>query len=148
MIYRADVVAAARDLIGTPFRHRGRLPGVGIDCLNVVGYVGLALGVDGSERWERDVDLLVYDRTPQRPDLLLRKCEEYLDRVELANICPGDIVLMAFSYFPQHFAIVTACAPLYGVHAYPLPPLDRVVESRLPAAKSRIVRAYKFRGVV
>ena len=41
MIARADIVAAARSLIGTPFRHQARLPGVGIDCLNLIGEVGM-----------------------------------------------------------------------------------------------------------
>lgn len=36
MATRAEVSTAARSLIGTPFRHQGRLPGVVLDCLGVI----------------------------------------------------------------------------------------------------------------
>lgn len=146
MIARADIVAAARSLIGTPFRHQARLPGVGIDCLNLIGEVGLRVGADGCEQWAADPDLSSYGRTP-RPDILLRKCDEYLDRVSLAAVGLGDVLVMAFKVFPQHFAIVSRVNPTYIVHAYPLPGVARVVENGVAVAGATVVRAYRFRGV-
>lgn len=144
MIARADIVSAARSLIGTPFRHQARLPGVGIDCLNVVGEVGLRVGAIGCEAWPADVALTAYGRTP-RPDILLRKCDEYLDRIEVAAAGLGDVLVMAFKVFPQHFAIVSRVAPVYVIHAYPT--VGKVVENGVAVAGAKVIRAYRFRGV-
>lgn len=144
MIARADIVEAARSLLGTPFRHQARLPGVGIDCLNLVGEVGMRVGAEGCDRWASDAALTAYGRTP-RPDILLAKCEEYLDRVALASIGLGDVLVMAFKVFPQHFAIVSRLAPTYVVHAYPT--AGRVVENGVAVAGAKVIRAYRFRGV-
>lgn len=144
MIARADIVATARLLLGTPFRHMARLPGVGIDCLNVIGHVGMTVGVEGAQAWLDDADLQTYGRTP-RPDVLLQKCDQYLDRIALQAAGLGDILLMAFNVFPQHFAIVSRVDPLYVIHAYPT--VGRVVENGAKVAGAKIIRAYRFRGV-
>lgn len=144
MIARADIVATARTLIGTPFRHMARVPGAAIDCLNVVGHVGLTLGVDGAQAWTDDPDLRVYGRTP-RPDVLLQKCDQYLDRIAVNAAGLGDVLVMAFNVFPQHFAIVSRVDPMYVIHAYPT--VGKVVENGAKVAGAKIIRAYRFRGV-
>lgn len=144
MISRADIVATARSLLGTPFRHNARIPGAAIDCLNVIGHVGLTLGVPGAQEWADDEDLRVYGRTP-RGDVLLRKCDQYLDRVPRGEIGLGDILVMAFVFNPQHFAIVSRLDPMYVVHAYPT--VGKVVENGVAIAGAKLLRAYRFRGV-
>jgi len=44
-IRRLDLVAEARKMLGTPFVHRGRLAGVGSDCVGVAALPMLALGM-------------------------------------------------------------------------------------------------------
>jgi cell wall-associated NlpC family hydrolase len=40
----AEIIAAARACLGTPFRHQGRLPGIGLDCAGVALHVAQAVG--------------------------------------------------------------------------------------------------------
>ena len=43
---RTDVVAAAREWLGTPFHHQARLRGVGVDCVGlVIGVIFLIVGL-------------------------------------------------------------------------------------------------------
>lgn len=149
MITRSDVVAEARRWIDTPtpFAHQARCLGVGVDCLGLIGEVGYAIGAERCEDWPtRDEELSAYGRTP-RPDILIRRCDEILDRIAIAAAGLGDILLMAFKVFPQHFAIVSNVAPMRVIHAYPLPGVARVVENGLPLAGAHVIRAYRFRGV-
>lgn len=46
---RSDIVAEARDWLGTPYRHQGSLKGVGCDCLGLVRGVWRALLGDEPE---------------------------------------------------------------------------------------------------
>lgn len=136
MITRAQILAAARETLGTPFRHQGRLVGVGLDCAGVACYVAERLGL----RYDAPLD---YPREPYRGQL-----RGTLD----AQPCltptrdpqPGDVLLMRFAREPQHVGIMTDIGVLHSYEA-----IGRVVEHRLDDVWSaRIVAAYRFAGVV
>ena len=40
----ADFVAAAEGMIGTPFHHQGKIPGVGLDCVGLIYCAARAAG--------------------------------------------------------------------------------------------------------
>lgn len=40
-----DILSAARLMLGTPYHHQGRTPGVGLDCIGLVMAVAARLGV-------------------------------------------------------------------------------------------------------
>lgn len=141
-----DVVTEARKLLGIPFAHHGRVT-AGIDCLGVVGRVGIELRVGTSDRWLADPALRDYGLAMNRPDILIRKCDEYLDRIRFAAVTLGDILLMRFNLFPQHFAIVSRLDPMYVIHAYSSPSVNRVVENGVRIAGAKIYRAYRFKGL-
>lgn len=93
------IVAAARAELGTPFRHQGRIPGKALDCAGLVVAVAAALGADY-------VDQQGYSRHPS--DGLLESAldaQPCLERVALADMQPGDVLLMRFAGDPQHLAI-------------------------------------------
>lgn len=146
MIARQAVVDEARKWLGAPFVHQGRVP-QGIDCLGIVGRVGIALGVETSAQWEADQEVSDYGLAVHRPDVLVRKCDQYLDRIALAAAGLGDILLMRFNVFPQHFAIVSRLSPMYVIHAYSSPSVNRVTENGVHVAGAKLYRAYRFRGV-
>lgn len=146
MIPRERIVECARRLIGTPFRHQARLPGVGIDCLNLIGETGLQAGVPNAAEWLADPVLHQYGPTA-RPDILMAKCRQYLDPVPKQRIGLGDILLFAFVFTPQHFAIVSRVRPTYIIHATPTTGVGRVVESGAEIAKAKLLAAWRFRGV-
>lgn len=144
MTTRADIVAEAREWIGTPWLHQARLKGVGTDCIGLVGGVALALGLPGAQEWDADPALHCYGRTPD-PRVLLGGCNRFMDRIALDDVREADVLIMSFERNPQHFAIVSAVGPMYVIHAYAQ--RGRVVENGAEVAGARVQRAYRFRGV-
>lgn len=138
---RSDVIAEARQWIGTPFHHQGYAKGVGTDCIGLVAGVGLALNIQGAKEWRDDASLHQYGRPPD-PRFLLQTCARFLDRIVAPE--PADILLMSFEREPMHFAIMVE--PSRVVHA--LYGMGSVVEHRIDSGwHSRIRGAYSYRGL-
>lgn len=118
----AAFLAAARSLVGTPFKHRGR-SATGTDC---IGLVKLALAAVGRET----ADDRLYGRQPEPEGLRLRATlrEHFGPPVPLQAGC---VVLMRWHALPNHVAIVGnhPVAGLSLIHA--LAEVGRVVETRL-----------------
>lgn len=133
----ADVVFAARECLGTPFRHQGRIPGVALDCAGLIIAVAQRLGIAHS-----DVD--GYGRRPHMGLLeATLDSQPALVRVADGERFPGDILLMRFAADPQHLAIHAGDTI---IHSWASP--GKVCEHRLDAIwQSRIVAAYRFREV-
>ena len=132
-----DIINAARQCLGTRFRHQGRIAGVGIDCAGVAIHVARQIGAG-------HLDVSGYGRTPANGQLEqsldIQPC---LERVTLADRAPGDLLLMRFARDPQHLAI---CAGETIIHAYEAAGL--CCEHRLSSLwAARIVRVYRFRGL-
>ena len=83
-------------------------------------------------------------RTPDAK-VLIGGCDRFLDRIAIADAAPGDVLVMAFSREPQHFAIISEADPMYLIHAYAQ--ARRVVENGAKIAGARVLRAYSYRGV-
>jgi hypothetical protein len=66
----AEILAAARTWLGTPWRHQGRLKGVAMDCGGLILGVGRDLGL-------LDFDTRAYGRIPDGR-LLRAVCEQHL----------------------------------------------------------------------
>ena len=134
-----DIIAAARACLGTPFRHQGRLPGVGLDCAGVAVEVARALGC-------APLDVSGYGRTPAAGQLeAVLDAQPDLERVDREDRQPGDILLLRFTGEPQHLAILTDEGTM--IHSYEA--VGTCCEHRLSAVwAARIVRVYRFRGVV
>jgi NlpC/P60 family putative phage cell wall peptidase len=85
-----DIVAVARDWIGTPYQHQASLKGVGCDCL------GLLRGVWRELRGEEPEDTPPY--APDWADAgggetLRDALARHLAPIALETIAPGDVVL-------------------------------------------------------
>lgn len=112
-------MAAARDLLGTPFRHRGR-SARGVDCL---GLVVLCMHSIGREMSDREV----YGRDPTGDLGAMQQAARahfgepiYRRGQSLDLLQPGDVVLMQWHQQPNHVALVTAhpSGGLALIHAY------------------------------
>jgi len=138
---RAEVVAAAREWLGTRWHHQGRLKGVGVDC------AGLIIGV-ARELELVDFDYSNYGRVPDGQNMTAL-CRAQMTPVKLSEIAPGDVLLMRFDSDPQHLAFVGDYLGGDGlsiIHAYTL--ARKVIETRLDSVwRSRIVEAYSLPGV-
>lgn len=137
------VVAHARDWIGTPYRHRAALRGVGCDCL------GLILGV-----W-RDLGLPDAPEVPlYGPDWaetgggerLWQAAQRHLRSKPLTEPAPGDVLLfrMRATGIAKHLGIAAdAGSHATFVHAYAG---HGVVESALSLPwQRRLVARFAFR---
>ena len=93
------IVEKAREYLGTPFHHQGRVKGVGIDC------IGLLVGV-ANELGLQHEDFKQYGERPD-PRQLLYYISRSCDRT--TNTLPGDILLFWFiaPNYPQHAGIAT-----------------------------------------
>ena len=135
---RTDFVTAAAMLLGTPFRHQGRMPGIGLDCAGVVVCAANACGY-------KVADVQGYSRVPARGQFttaLLAHC----DAIALDEALPGDLLMFAFQSEPQHIAILTGTAPLTLLHSYMQ--VGKVVEHDMDAGwRARLRGCYRLRGI-
>jgi cell wall-associated NlpC family hydrolase len=104
------ILAAARSWLGTPWRHQGRLKGIGVDCGGLIIGVGRELGL-------LDFDTQAYGRIPDGRKL--RKiCVEHLLAKPVTDVEPSDVLLMRVTRHPQHLAIVGGRSePFSLIHA-------------------------------
>ena len=133
----ANILTHARQCLGTPFHHQGRLVAFGLDCAGVVMHVARQIGVEA-------IDVSGYGATPNHAQLENSlNCQPCLERVAVGERQPGDILLMRFLSDPQHLAI---CAGDTIIHAYAQ--VGACVEHRLSSLwAARIVSVYRFRGM-
>jgi NlpC/P60 family putative phage cell wall peptidase len=146
---RGEIVAEARDWIGTPFAHHQATKGAGCDCIGLVAGVASAAGITNAWFDGRAAPFKGYGKTPD-PGVLRRACETFMERIPVASVLPGDVLVMRVprGQEPQHFGIVSSIAadggPATMIHA--LNVVGRVVEQRIDDNwRSRILMAYRFR---
>lgn len=107
----AEILAAARTWLGTPWRHQGRLRGVAVDCAGLVVGVGKELGLLA-------FDTRAYGRLPDG-QRLRALCDEHLAPKPVVRIAPGDVLLLRFTRHSQHLAIAgDRGQPFSLIHAY------------------------------
>ena len=85
---REQIVSAARQLIGTPYLHQGRVPGHGVDCVGVGVCVAWACGIKPTT-W----NITGYRRIPDGHSLMRHLRENMAVEVDLQGRLPGEIDL-------------------------------------------------------
>lgn len=123
---RPDFIAAARALKDVPFRHQGRDPVLGVDCLGLCVLALRAIGMNPPDRTDY----------PRQPTGELRKA---LDAwmVPVDTEAEADVCLIALAGVEMHVGILTDQGLL---HAYS--PLGRVVEHPIDARWRRRMVAF------
>lgn len=136
---RQDIVDAAREELGTTWRHQARVPGVAVDCLGLVVVTAHKLGLEPE-------DCTTYRRVPD-PVRLHEMTSKQLVPADKHAPKPGTILLLRFegrNTHPYHFAIVTG--PDTMIHGYAV--ARKVVEEDIHRWLPQVVRAYDFPGVI
>lgn len=134
------IVEFARECAGTPFKHQGRVKGLGMDCAGLLAYAleraGLAY-----------LDENGYGRNPF--DGMLERAldaQPSMSQVPLADAQAGDILLMRIKSAPQHIGIH---AGLIAGHPYIIHASEQhggVVTHRLDDMwGGRVLRVYRLR---
>jgi cell wall-associated NlpC family hydrolase len=139
---KEQIVAVARETLGTKYQHQQRLNGIAMDCAGVPAYVATRLGLSFDDNTS-------YGRLPV-PKQMRSEIDKRLVRVHKRDMQPGDLAWIQFDVYPQHFAIVGDC--VYGgmtlIHAYNGAGLNKVVEHRIDEQwNRRIVGVWRFPGV-
>lgn len=136
----ADIIGYARECMGTPFAHQGRVPGLALDCAGLCVHVAQRLGYQPK-------DVIGYSAQPS-PGSLESALADQLCVTRVAETPAarqaGDVLLMRFRANPQHLAIFTG---ENIIHSYST--VGKVVEHRLDGKwESRIVAVYRFAGMM
>lgn len=131
MTQRQGIACAATRLIGTPFRHQGRRPGLGVDCL----------GVWVCSLRDAQVPVTDYTRYPRFPS-----AEEFRSRLsaqfeEVAVPGVGDLIVMTVGKHgrARHCGVVVSSDEMIDVEHR-----GRVKRSRIPW--HRVESAWRVRG--
>ena len=140
---RAELVTVARTWIDTPWRHQGRLKGVGVDCVGFLSEVGRECGVLSVEETAN------YQRRPDGKTLRA-KLDRALILKPISDMRPGDVLLFnTVGAQPDHVGIVAdypAAHELGVIHAYL--PARKVIEHRIDASwRRKIVCAFHIPGL-
>lgn len=134
----ASVVDAAKEVLGTPFVHQGRVSGLGLDCAGVLAYCLDRLGLPY-------IDENGYSRSPF--DGQLEKsldAQPSLRQIPVPEAGAGDVLLMRIKTAPQHIAIHAGeiRAHVYIIHGSELH--GKVAMHRLDELwRARVMRAYR-----
>jgi cell wall-associated NlpC family hydrolase len=109
---RAAVVAEAVTWLGTPWRHRGRIKGVGVDCAQFVikCYAGAGL-IDDFDTGEYPRDWHIHRNEERFLTFVPRFAREIAER----DVGPGDLILCRIGRVFSHGVIVTTWPQ--GIHA-------------------------------
>jgi cell wall-associated NlpC family hydrolase len=145
MTTRAEIVAAARRWLDTPYAAHQRQHGVGIDCAGLPIVVARECGLKPA-----DFDINGYSLHPDGQ--LLRHCREHMEPVKRADMGPGHVLVVSWGRGQaQHFGIVAEHSQYPGhlsiIHAEAITH-RKVIETRLVfTAHTRFVAAFAFPGV-
>lgn len=131
-----QIVDYARETLGTPFAHQGRVNGSAMDCAGPVCHVMHRLGLEYN-------DLKAYPAHPYNGMM-----EQILDNQPHLKMRPhhtdpqiGDILLFKFRSDPQHLAICTGKNRM--LHAYGYGPQKKVIEHSISDKwLRRLMRVY------
>jgi len=150
MVNSLHLIREARECIGTPYQHQGRLKGVGLDCLGLILHVAKATGTDVSKFNERP-----YGPVPNGK-MLKDTLDSVLVRIWdceksslsfLPYLKNSDLFLITWKRFPSHMGFA-AVGP-YGwniIHSH----ADSrfVTEHRLDEDwQAKVVSVYRFKDV-
>ena len=141
---RIEVVEFLRTMLGTPFHHQGRLPGVGIDCIGAVIVPLQYFKI-------MDYDVGIYSRLPDSS-----KIYAFLSEAEKNGIAwvipkkdrlPGDVGLFRIRKEPQHFAWITDVGVLHAQYSNN-PKRKSVVEHSMDQKwLDSLIKVYRIKGI-
>lgn len=135
-----DIVDFAQECARTPFRHQGRVKGLGMDCAGLLAYCLDRAGLPYKD--ENGYGRNPFDGTLERA----LDDQPSLERIPNGEAQRGDVLLMRLLRSPQHIAI--HAGDIDG-HPYVIHASEQhggVVTHRLDEVwGARVMRAYRVR---
>lgn len=123
----------ARNCVGSPFRHQGRNPKHGLDCVGLIVYVSKLLGLG-------DFDTVDYKKIPKREAISrIAKTAGFMAKSK-SEMLPGHVVILRIGKYLEHSAIISDRGLIHACEKY-----GKVVEHGLDAEwRSRIISVHSF----
>ncbi len=139
---RTEIVAYARRLEKTPFRHQGRAPAMGLDCAGLVIAVAEHFGIAPA-----DFESPAYDTFPA-PAMVVRMLQKHLTYIGgLKTALTGDVGLISDHGYAVHMGIF-AERDGYRTIIHSTRRDNGVVEHIVDGAFARLVRGvWRYPGV-
>ncbi len=138
MINRDRVITECLEWRGSIWAHGQSTKGVACDCVGFIAGVGRNIGfLDPSERLEN------YHRIP-REDFLLQQLDRYLERIELNDLQPADIIAFRRRNLITHVGFYMGDNQL--IHSSNTRNVGVVVNS-LDTFKRAIAQVYRIPGI-
>jgi len=127
------IIELARECMGTPFKHQGRIAGVALDCAGLVVHILKSLGLPY-------LDDKGYPRGPFDGQLeRILEAEPSLVKVPKEDMQAGDVLVLRITKAPQHLGIFTGSTV---IHTYA--DTGRVVEQRFANWRRNITHVYRI----
>jgi NlpC/P60 family putative phage cell wall peptidase len=132
----SEIVAKAREYLGTPYHDGARVKGIGVDCIGLVVCTFKELGVPVTDKLGHTKG----DQIEALESLLRLHCNE------AGNEQPGDILLFRYRSMYHHAAIAS---PEGMIHSYDSPAFRKVIEHPIsPTWRVRLHGIYRYRGAI
>jgi len=132
-LHRQKIFLTARDCVGSPFRHQGRDPASGLDCVGLIVFVVRTLNPGA-------FDYKGYKRIPGREAISRYAGMAGFLKKPMARMAAGDVVILRFGRYLEHAAILSDRGIIHACEKY-----GRVVEHGLdPEWRSRIISVHSF----
>jgi len=141
MATRQEIVGAARSMVGVPWKHQGRNPTAGVDCVGLVVLTGQLSGVTV-------YDTANYQRHAKNYDFVTHFVDAGCVAKPIKDRRLGDVLIFNDKTFPAHVGIMAdgALGTPHLVHAYAL--RREVVEEELTSEwAAKLVHCFGFPNV-
>jgi hypothetical protein len=104
---RKQISAKAREYLGTPFQHQGRLKGKACDCVGLPYCVGAELGLRSTDGKLIDKNENLNYQAQPTDNFVQQECQRLLVEKPIYQMQEGDVLLMKMPTIPCHVGIVT-----------------------------------------
>jgi lipoprotein Spr len=132
----ADIVAQARKALGVPFRHQGRSPRQGLDCVGLVLWSFHELGLT-------TFDHVHYAPLPADTASMDAALAAHLTPVPLQQVSPGDVLRFEVAGLQLHLGLATEHGVIHAAQVY-----GAVVEHRMDSKwQRRLIQAWRVPGM-
>ncbi len=132
-LHDKKIFLTARSCVGSPFRHQGRNPAFGLDCVGLIVYVAKSVGLAA-------FDHLDYKRIPVREAISSHAHSAGFIQRSKSDMQPGNIIILKFGKYLEHAAILSDRGIIHACEKY-----GRVVEHGLNDEwRSRIISVHSF----
>ena len=153
MLTRKQITDCAREYLGTPFQHQGRLKGKACDCVGLPYMVAEELGIHSRDgKVIHKGDNSHYTAQPTN-NFVHEECQRLLVEKSKWSMKEGDVVTIKMPTIACHVGIVTTLyvgTPhecLGVIHSYS--PAHKVVETIIDAKlQNRIHGCFEFPEVI